>query len=222
MKLVVGLGNPGPRYARSRHNVGFRVVERLARDQGLVLEDERFLGRWAEGFLPPAPGCPPDRPAERLGLLEPSTFMNRSGEAVAAALAALPAVQPECDLVIVYDDLDLPLGRLRLRPRGGAGGHRGMQSVIDALATRDFPRLRFGIGRPGPEAEVDLVTRAAGPGRPVVDFVLDTFSADEEKVLAARVPVAAEAALVLLRDGAAVAMDRFNAAPVESPAGVGD
>lgn len=221
MKLVVGLGNPGPRYARSRHNVGFRVVEHLARDQGLDLDAERFLGRYAEGFLPPAPGS--DADAERLGLLEPATFMNRSGDAVAAAVAELVELDPGRDLVVVYDDLDLPLGRLRLRPRGGAGGHRGVQSVIDALGTRDFPRLRFGIGRPDPGAAPGEPHAPREPDREVVDFVLDAFSADEERVLAARVPVAAEAALVLLRDGAEVAMGRFNAAPLDpaAPAGGG-
>jgi PTH1 family peptidyl-tRNA hydrolase len=129
--------------------------------------------------------------------------MNRSGEAVALALAAHPSLDPARDLMLVYDDLDLPLGRLRLRPRGGAGGHRGVASVIEALATRDLPRLRFGIGRPeapGEEARNE-----------VVDFVLDAFSEPEEQLLAERIPLAAEAAVTLLRDGAVAAMDRFNA-----------
>ena len=226
MKLVVGLGNPGPRYADSRHNVGFRVVEALARSQGLALDSERFLGRYAEGRLPPgddeADGA---REAEPLGLLEPQTWMNRSGESVALALQAWPELDPARDLVVVYDDLDLPMGRLRLRPRGGSGGHRGMESVIDSLGTRDFPRLRFGIGRPDEEASEprpDVDPSTTGRGQ-VVDFVLDTFSPEEERVLASRIPVAAQAAVTLLRDGAVLAMDRFNRAPeADRPSGPDD
>ena len=208
MKLVVGLGNPGPRYAASRHNVGFLVVDSLARSLGLALDEERFGGLWAEGHLPPGPEAAPDAPAEPLGLLKPLTFMNRSGESVAAALAALPACDPGTDLAVVYDDLDLPFGRLRVRPSGGAGGHRGMESLIESLDTRAFARVRFGIGRP----EADERARSQ-----VVDFVLEDFSADEERVLADRIPTAAEAVAAVLREGAVRAMDRFNAAPEPAP-----
>jgi PTH1 family peptidyl-tRNA hydrolase len=205
VKLVVGLGNPGPRYAASRHNVGFRVVEHLARSRGLHLDTPRFAGRYAEGVLDP------EAPAERLGLLEPETFMNRSGDAVAQALDALPGVDPARDLVVVYDDLDLPLGRLRVRPRGGAGGHRGLADVIERLGSREFPRVRFGIGRP----TADPSGERRGP---VVDFVLDAFSAEEERVLSERIPVAAEAVVSALCEGVATAMDRFNRAP-DAPSG---
>ncbi len=206
MKLVVGLGNPGPRYVASRHNVGFRVVAALARSQGLDVARERFLGRFVEGTLPAGPGetAAPDAVPTRLGMLLPLTFMNRSGASVAAALEQLPGVDPARDLVVVYDDLDLPLGRLRLRPDGGAGGHRGMADVLDAVGSRDVPRVRFGIGRPAEPGD-----DARGE---VVDFVLDAFSSEEEQLLAERIPLAADAAVSLLRDGATTAMDRYNAA----------
>ena len=192
MKLIVGLGNPGPRYSRSRHNVGFRVGGEVARECDLRLDQERFLGRYAEGRLGIGGGS-----TEALGLLLPSTFMNLSGWSVAAALSELPDVDPECDLLVVYDDLDLPLGRLRLRPRGGDGGHRGVSSVIEALETRNIPRLRFGIGRPPPAVDV-------------LDFVLAPFSVSEEPQVSRGVSRACAAALCALREGVAIAMDRFN------------
>jgi PTH1 family peptidyl-tRNA hydrolase len=195
VKLVVGLGNPGPRYAASRHNVGFRIVDRLASEQARAIDEPRFLGRFAQGFVPSLAAA--GGPSEPLGFLKPETFMNRSGDAVAAAVRGLSEIEPSRDLLVVYDDLDLPLGRIRLRPRGGPGGHNGMTSVIEALGTRDFARLRFGIGRPdGPTS--------------VVDYVLEPFSPVEERILADRVPAAAAAAATLLAAGPALAMDRFN------------
>lgn len=192
MKLIVGLGNPGPRYARSRHNVGFRVCDEVARACDLRLDQERFQGRYAEGVLAGEGGS-----TEALALLLPSTFMNLSGWSVAAALSELSEVDPERDLLVVYDDLDLPLGRLRLRSGGGGGGHRGVASVIEALETRNIPRLRFGIGRP--PAGVD-----------VLDFVLEPFSVAEEPRVLRGVSLACEAALCALWEGVAIAMDRFN------------
>ncbi len=211
----MGLGNPGPRRADSRHNIGFRVVDRLARELGVSVDQERFLGLYGEGFLygeaflcaegfPHEGDARPESPAERLGFLKPTTFMNRSGDSVAAALAGLPDVVPSRDLLVVFDDLDLPLGRIRLRPRGGGGGHNGVTHVIQRVGTGDFARLRFGIGRP----------HAA---REVIDFVLDPFSSDEENWIVERIPTACEAALTLFREGVVVAMDRFNADPEAIP-----
>jgi PTH1 family peptidyl-tRNA hydrolase len=199
VKLVVGLGNPGPRYAESRHNVGFRVALAVAGAVGISFFDERFHGHWAEGLVGGAASV--DR-QEPLGVLLPGTFMNRSGEAVARALGAWPDLEPARDLLVVYDDLDLPLGRLRLRPRGGAGGHRGVADVIDRLGSKEFARLRFGIGRP--------LVSGEEPRAEVVDFVLDAFSEDEEALLSERIPLAAEAALAWCREGVVVAMDRYN------------
>jgi PTH1 family peptidyl-tRNA hydrolase len=187
---VVGLGNPGPRYAATRHNIGFRILERLGEEQGIPLLGRRFFGLYGSGRLGDL----------TLGLLAPQTFMNRSGQAVAAALAALSELSPATDLLVIYDDLDLPLGRIRLRLAGGAGGHRGMTDIIDTLATRDFARLRFGIGRPP-------------PGGDVIDYVLTPFSAEEEVGLGDRIVAAVRAIEVALVEGPEAAMDRFNRDP---------
>lgn len=187
---MVGLGNPGARYAATRHNVGFWILARFGEEQGIAVEGRRFFGRY---------GC--GRVGERtVGLLAPQTFMNRSGRAVAAALRSLPQVSPAADLLVVYDDLDLPVGRVRLRPAGGAGGHRGMADIIDELATSDFARLRFGIGRPP-------------PGWDVTDYLLTPFSAEEQELLRDRLAAAARAIELALTEGIEAAMDRFNRAP---------
>ena len=206
MKLVVGLGNPGPRYAGSRHNVGFRIVDRLAAAQGFEFDQERFGGRCATGHLPLVRSAELASGSEPLVLLEPLTFMNRSGGSVAAALASLPEVEPSQDLLIVHDDLDLPLGRIRIRPRGGAGGHRGLGDIIESLESNEFARLRFGIGRPVADAGTE-------PRQSVVDFVLDGFEPEEQQLLTERMSAATEAVWTFLRQGASVAMDRFNSDP---------
>jgi PTH1 family peptidyl-tRNA hydrolase len=187
---VVGLGNPGPRYAGTRHNVGFRVVERLAERHRLRLDQERFLGRFGRGFVG----------HEQVALLQPQTYMNASGESVLAALEGLGIDSIDRDLVVVYDDVDLPLARLRLRPSGSAGGHNGMRDIIELLGRQDFARLRFGVGR----SEGDSSTTA---------HVLARFSAAEEAVVGQAVERAAQALETLLAEGVAVAMNRFNPAP---------
>lgn len=190
-RLVVGLGNPGPEYADTRHNVGFRVVELLARRAGgAFVVDPGLRGRVARARIA----------GRDCALLEPATFMNRSGESVGAALERWPGLAPERDLLVVLDDLDLPPGRLRLRPAGGAGGHRGLADIVRALATQAVPRLRFGIGHPGAAAQV-------------VDWVLEPFTALEEaEVLPAALERAADAVECVASEGLTVAMGRFNAA----------
>jgi len=189
VKLVVGLGNPGPEYADTRHNVGFRVVERLAERHGIGLRRERrFSGCFGDGI---ANGV-------AVGLLEPHTWMNLSGKAVVAAVDGLPIGDLASDLVVVYDDLDLPFGRLRVRPGGGAGGHNGLADIQERLGRNDFPRLRFGIGRPP-------------PGEDPVEYVLAPFGAEQRAALDARIALAAEAIEAILGEGVAIAMNRFNA-----------
>jgi PTH1 family peptidyl-tRNA hydrolase len=187
VKLVVGLGNPGARYARTRHNAGFRVVERFADQHGIALEAERFGGRFGRGRAA----------GEDVGLLAPQDFMNRSGAAVAEALRLLPVGDAAQDLLVVFDDLDLPFARLRLRKAGGAGGHRGVEDVIRCLGSEDFPRLRFGIGRPP-------------PGQDPVAWVLQAFSPEEQAQLAGAVDAAAAAVLDVVRHGVEPAMNRVN------------
>ncbi len=197
MKLVVGLGNPGARYVATRHNVGFRIAERFAFGHGIPLEDRRFDGRFGRGVLVDAAG-----EAVEVGVLEPETFMNRSGDSVAQALRELPVEDPARDLLVALDDADLPFGRLRLRPSGGAAGHRGLEDVLERLGHRDVPRLRFGVGRP-PE------------GIETAAYVLEPYSPHEERELPGRVAAAAEAVAAALTDGLAAAMNRYNPAPAD-------
>jgi PTH1 family peptidyl-tRNA hydrolase len=189
--LIVGLGNPGLQYAPNRHNVGFHCVGRLATDLGVTFDKRQKKARVALGTLG----------ERRIILAKPQTFMNESGLAV-APLARFYQVPLE-HLLVVYDDLDLPLGTLRLRPEGGSSGHKGMRSIIEHLGTQSFPRLRFGIGRP--------------PGRmDPAAYVLQDFSADEEPLQEETVARAATAIQTWLREGIEVAMERCNRHPGEA------
>jgi len=188
MKVIVGLGNPGGSYARSRHNVGFQVVDRLAERRRLRFSRREFKSQVAEGEIG----------NERVLLMKPQTYMNLSGEAVQRARREL-RLEPE-EFLVVYDDLDLAVGRLRVAASGGAGGHHGMESIIEALGSKSFPRIRVGIGRPG--------HRGAN-----VEYLLDSLTTEEASTLSASISRAADAAEVALRDGIGAAMNRFNAAP---------
>jgi PTH1 family peptidyl-tRNA hydrolase len=179
--------------------VGFRVAERFAADHRIELVREEFGGRLGTGAIGAADAAIP------VAVLEPLTFMNHSGEVVAQAVAALPVPDPARDLLVVLDDVDLPFGRLRLRPAGGSGGHRGLAGVIESLARDDFARLRFGVGRP------------AG-GHDTSDHVLAGFSSDEERALLALVARAADAVTLALTEGLPSAMNRYNPDPAP-PAG---
>lgn len=187
-KLVVGLGNPGPKYERTRHNAGFRVVDRIAKREGVLFRSARELesfGGPSEFEFAPVPGAM---------LLKPLTFMNLSGAVVAGVLAWLDA--DPADLLVVYDDLDLPLGKLRIRPRGGPGTHNGMRSIVDSLATESFPRLRVGIG----SARTDAARH-----------VLEPFTDEEEKGIGIAVDEAADAIRFWLATGDIDAcMTRFH------------
>ena len=186
MVLVVGLGNPGTEYAAHRHNIGFRVVETLARAHGLTFSrQKRAKARVADGHIR----------GRHVILAKPQTYMNGSGTSVSRVCQAFE-IAPE-RILVVYDDLDLPLGRLRLRPEGGSGGHKGMRSIIQSLGTQGFPRLRVGIDRP--------------PGRmDPADYVLQPFSEDEEHSLAGVTETASAAIECWIADGITTAMDRFN------------
>lgn len=183
--LIVGLGNPGPQYSRNRHNLGFQILDVLAGRHGLSFNQARYKSLIAEGRIASKPVL----------LVKPMTYMNLSGEAVGPIVRAYQ-VPPE-RLLIVYDDMDLPPGKLRLRSKGGSGGHRGLESVIRALGTNEFPRLRVGIGRP--------------PGKmSPVEYVLQNFSPEEEEIMAVAREEAADAIETWLTEGIHKAMDRFN------------
>ena len=184
IKLIVGLGNPGLRYAHSRHNVGFMVIEQFARAHELKFSRKRFNAEIAEGAIG----------GTRVMVAKPQSFMNLSGEAV-GKLFKFYKIAPD-DLIVVYDDLDLPLGKMRMRPQGGAGGHHGMESIIAHIGTSDFARLRLGIGRPNPDADID--------------HVLGNFEGDERKLMDETFGNAADAIEVWLVDGINAAMNRYN------------
>jgi PTH1 family peptidyl-tRNA hydrolase len=192
VKLIVGLGNPGRRYARTRHNAGFRVTERLRERWRFDPPESRWDALFARGRVAALGGLD-------VGVLEPQIFMNESGACVAAALRKLPVEDASRDLLVVLDDADLPFGRLRLRASGSDGGHRGLADVIAKLGTRELPRMRFGIGRPA----LPMETR---------DFVLARFDPEEEAALPGLLDRAAQACEVFLAEGVAAAMNRFNAA----------
>lgn len=177
------MGNPGEKYRLTRHNVGFMVIDRLVPAVGAPVTRKHCFSLVGEGALD----------GVKVVLAKPQTYMNLSGLAV-SSLTAYYRVAPT-DLLVVCDDLDLPFGRIRLRPKGGSGGHRGLASVIASLGRSDFPRLRVGIGKTG-EA---------------VDHVLGHFAAAEEAVLPQILETAAAAAVAVCRDGLERAMNRFNA-----------
>jgi PTH1 family peptidyl-tRNA hydrolase len=182
--LVAGLGNPGGEHAQDRHNVGWMVVDELARRHGGAFKG-KFSGRLADVRLGDA----------RLALLKPETYMNESGTSIQAA-AAFYKVAPE-DVVVVHDDVDLEVGRLQARLGGGLAGHNGLRSIASRVGSQDFLRLRIGVGRPG-----------RGDRRPVADFVLSPFAPeDDAEALISR---AADAVETLARDGLEAAQRTFN------------
>ncbi len=189
--LIVGLGNPGPVYSHNRHNVGDWCVNRLARLHGVPLKARR-LAAFGEGSISGAPVL----------LAKPRTFVNRSGRAVAALLRNFQIERQ--NTLVVYDDLDLPAGRLRLKPGGGPGGQKGLRSIIAAAGGDDFPRLRIGIGRPLVDGEPSWEPDA------VADYVLSDPTPQEAEALKAAVIQGAEAVEAVLGEGLEAAMNRYN------------
>jgi PTH1 family peptidyl-tRNA hydrolase len=187
--LVVGLGNPGERYASTRHNIGARVVGRLAERLGERFRKARFL---------PLSVAEAKVEGERVWLVRPTTFMNVSGPPV-ASFARRHRIEPD-RIVVCQDEIDLAFGALRLKQGGSTAGHRGLDSLSQALRTKDFYRVRLGVGRP--------------PGRKeAADHVLDTFAKREREDVELLIEAAADAVLALIKDGLATAQDRFNRRP---------
>jgi len=183
--LIVGLGNPGPVYSRTRHNAGFICVERMAERNSLAFDTRRLKAEIARGTVALKP----------LMLAKPQTYMNESGQSV-GELVRWYKVDLK-NLLIIYDELDLSPGQLRLRERGSAAGHNGVKSIIQHLGTDEFARLRFGIGRP-----------ERGLGR---DYVLNNFTRQEQPIISDTIDLAAEAAETWLREGIVAAMNKYNA-----------
>lgn len=186
MKLIVGLGNPGRTYESTRHNAGAMCVQLLARRMGLTLERRSRLASLAEGGLG----------SQKVALAVPRAFMNTSGGAVSGLLQRYGAKPP--DLVLVYDESDLSLGTIRVRPSGSAAGHKGVQSVIAALGTDAFPRVRIGIGRPAP----------GGPDQ--IGHVLSVFTPEEQPLIKNALERSADAVTCMIAEGIDAAMNRYN------------
>lgn len=191
MKLVIGLGNPGPEYERTRHNIGFRVVDKLAAQEGWKWNERRSRAVLASGNLG----------LEKVVLVKPITYMNLSGEAV-GELMRWYKVQPE-DMLVVYDELDLSVGKVRLRPNGSAAGHNGMKSILHHLHTDAVPRLRVGVGHP---------TNAHIQGK---DHVLGVPPIDESILIARAEDRAVEAIRLVITQGIATTMNLVNMDPEE-------
>jgi len=185
MRLIVGLGNPGSQYENTRHNAGFMVVDKLAGEFGISVNKNKFDVRYGRGAIE----------GHEVMLAKPMAFMNRSGWPV-QKLAAYFKINSK-DLMVVHDDIDLAFGRLQIKEKGGHGGHKGLQSIINAVGQDEFVRLRVGIGR----SEV---------GGSVSDFVLGPFFGDESKRLDSVLIRARDAVVTILTEGSKVGMNLFN------------
>ncbi len=185
MKLIAGLGNPTPQYEGTRHNVGFEVLDLMAEQYQIPLDTAKHKGFYGKGRIE----------GQQVILLKPMTFMNLSGESVAEA-ARYFKIAPE-DVIVVYDDINLDVGKLRIRPKGSAGGHNGMKNIISHLGTDAFPRIRIGVGMKPPR--MDLAA-----------YVLSRFSTEERALMEAAYDKACQAAVLLLQDQMDKAMNAYN------------
>ena len=184
--LIVGLGNPGKEYERSRHNCGFRALDILAKDLGCSVDRGKFQGLYGQTVYR----------GKKLYLLKPMTYMNLSGRSV-LQLSAYFSIPPQ-RIIVLFDDISLEPGRLRVRADGSAGGHNGIKSIIQELGSQSFTRVKIGVGAK-PHPDYDLA-----------DWVLSSFSAQEEKALSVSLPNAAQAALAIIDHGVPEAANRFN------------
>jgi PTH1 family peptidyl-tRNA hydrolase len=191
MKLIVGLGNPGKTYAHNRHNAGFRCLNYFARLHSIRFDHRQCRAKVGIGKVR----------SEKLLLAKPGTFMNLSGNSVTGLVHKHHIALS--DLLVVYDDLDLPLGKIRLRQSGSSGGHKGMNSIISALGSEDFPRIRVGIGRP--QAEEQSISEDA-----IVNYVLSDFSSQEEATIKTVIARVSEAIDCFLTQGIEAAMSKLN------------
>jgi len=185
VKLVAGLGNPGDRYAMTRHNVGFMVADLLAERHSINIGKEKKRSETGKGIIAGAP----------VVITKPLTFMNLSGEAI-GPLAAYLGIEAE-DVVVIHDDLDLDFGRIKIKAGGGHGGHNGLKSLISHLNSREFIRIRVGIGKPPADSDVSA-------------YVLNCFSADEKKELGHVIGRAGDAVEAVISEGTTRAMNSFN------------
>ena len=193
MKLIVGLGNPGQVYAHNRHNIGFICLKHLARTQGIKLDRKQGKARIGSGEVAGAEAV----------LARPQTYMNLSGESVVLLVRKFDIKLG--DLLVIHDDLDLPLGKIRISRGSSSGGHKGVSSIIYSLGSWDFSRLRVGIGRPVPVGGHSQIGEDD-----IVRYVLNDFTGEEKRVITPVIPMVSEAALCFLSEGISQAMNRYN------------
>jgi PTH1 family peptidyl-tRNA hydrolase len=193
MKLIVGLGNPGQVYAHNRHNIGFICLKHLARTQGIKLDKKQSRARIGRGEVAGAEAV----------LARPQTYMNLSGESVVLLVRKFDIKLG--DLLVIHDDLDLPLGKIRISRGSSSGGHKGASSIIYSLGSQDFARLRVGIGRPAPVGGHSQIGE-----EDIVRYVLNDFTGEEKRVITPVIPMVSEAALCFLSEGISQAMNRYN------------
>ena len=192
-QLIIGLGNPEPKYDRTRHNIGFEAIDNFAHIWQISLqENRRFKGEFAQGFTPQS---------HKISLLKPLTYMNRSGQSV-RAVTDWYKLPPE-SILVIYDDMDLPVGKIRLRLSGSAGGHNGMKSIIAHLGSQNFPRLRIGIGKSYPQKDT-------------ISHVLGKFSPSEGQQMSEVLQLVLEAMELGFREGLAKAMSLYNGRTIAS------
>jgi PTH1 family peptidyl-tRNA hydrolase len=189
MKLIVGLGNPGRSYASNRHNIGFICLRYFARAQAIKFNQKKGLARIGTGVVA----------GNKVVLARPQTFMNQSGQSVSRLLRKFK-VNPQ-DLLVIHDDLDLPLAKIRISSGSGSGGHKGINSIIQELGTQEFTRIRVGIGRPANPTPTE---------DDIIAYVLSDFTPQERKAVSSVIPRVSEAILCLLTEGLTTAMNKFN------------
>ena len=186
MKLIVGLGNPDKKYIGTRHNTGFTVIDRISEDYHIPVRERKYRAMYGNGVIE----------GEKVLLVKPQTYMNLSGEAV-QAFCAFYKIPPE-DVLVIFDDVSLDVGQLRIRKRGSAGGHNGIKSIIEHLGSQDFPRIKVGVGQKPKEWDL-------------ADYVLGHLSAEEEPLMRDAAKQASEAVGVIYSEGIEEAMNRYNA-----------
>ena len=193
MKLIVGLGNPGRGYANNRHNVGFICLNHFAKTQSIRFDKKQCKARIGLGEVA----------GNEVVLARPQTYMNRSGQSVSLLVAKFN-VSPD-NLLVIHDDLDLPLGKIRIRQGGSAGGHKGAGSIITELGSQNFVRIRVGIGRPVKNEGFTEFSEDE-----IINYVLGDFTPDEKQAITQAIPRVSEAILCLLTEGLAAAMNKYN------------
>ena len=191
MKLIIGLGNPGRSYSKNRHNIGFACLNHFARRQGIRLDKKRGQARTGIGEVD----------GTQVVIARPQTYMNLSGQAVSRLVKKFNVGLG--DLIVIHDDLDLPLGKIRIRQGGGSGGHKGVDSIISELGSQDFIRIRLGISRPTENA--NEISEAD-----IIKYVLGDFTPEEKKTISQIIPEVSEAILCLLTEGLEAAMNSYN------------